>query len=217
MTFRLLTWNINGTGNQNNGPDQLAECIRRNAIDLAVLQEVNVNGCTLDAALMAELGAGNYTLDYWLANPVVLERQWNGHQAQVAHEENYAIIRRRSTQLGVYRVTVNNMYDPIYTTCQNIVDWIGETAGPNYRTLGGGGAHPSKKRRIVPPLVDPTRYHVLGLRRPVRLDCTYNGNAYSVFTWHAPQGGGAGGPNFSGRDARRGYVLWKAWGGGSAY
>ena len=62
MPFRLLTWNINGTANQNNGPDQLAEVIRRHHVDLVVLQEVNVFGCTLDEALMAELGAGNYTL-----------------------------------------------------------------------------------------------------------------------------------------------------------
>ena len=141
---------------------------------------------------------------------------WNGQQAAAAPEENYAIIQRRSTTLNANRVTINGMYDPAYTTCAAITNWIGET-GPNYRAGAGGGGHPMKKRKIVPPLVDPTRYHALGLRRPVRLDCTFNGNPYSIFTWHAPQGGGTGGPNFSGRDARRGYSLWQDWGGGSAY
>jgi endonuclease/exonuclease/phosphatase family metal-dependent hydrolase len=218
MSFRLLTWNINGTSNQNNGPDQLARAIRRKRIDLAVLQEVSIGGCTLDAALQAELGAGNYTLDHWLANPTQLQRTWNGQVAQAAPDEHYAIITRRSTSTGAYRVTVNGITDPDYVNDPDIADWIDE-ALPNYRGAGPvtAATPPWKRRRVAPRLVDPNRYHDLGLRRPVRLAATYNGNAYRIFTWHAPQGGGNGGANFSGRDARRGYELWQRWGGGTAY
>ncbi|HEX8430185.1 MAG TPA: endonuclease/exonuclease/phosphatase family protein [Longimicrobium sp.] len=216
MPFRLLTWNINGTSQQNQGPDQLAEVIRHHRIDLTLLQEVSVNNCTLDAALTAELGAGNYTLQYHFANPSVHQRTWVDPQAPVARvaqpasEERYAIIGRQRAN-GTYRVTINAIQALDYINNVNVTNWVGA------RTRGYQTPHnPAKVRRLsVPPLVDPNRYVELGFRRPISIDATYNGLAYDIFCWHAPQGGGSGGANFSGRDAEPGHSLWILAGGGS--
>ncbi|HEX7239727.1 MAG TPA: endonuclease/exonuclease/phosphatase family protein [Longimicrobiaceae bacterium] len=218
MPFRLLTWNINGTSQQNNGPDQLAEVIQHHRIDLVLLQEVAVNNCTLDAALTARLGAGNYTLQYEVSNPTQQQRTWtdpatgNSHTAQPAPQERYAIIRRQRGN-GTYRVTINSIQALDYVNDVNVTTWIGERH-PNLRSAHPG--NPRKMQRLSrPPLVDSNRYVQLGFRRPVLVDATYHGHAYSIFTWHAPQGGGNGGANFSGQDARLGYALWIRAGGGS--
>ncbi len=218
MPFRLLTWNINGTSQQNNGPDQLAEVIQHHRIDLVLLQEVAVNNCTLDAALTARLGAGHYTLQYQFSNPTQLQRTWTdptaGHVsiAQPAPQERYAIIRRQRAN-GTYRVTVNAIQALDYVNDVNVINWVGA------RHQGLQSPHnPLKKRRVsVPPLIDPTRYAQLGFRRPIQIDATHNGLAYDIFCWHAPQGGGNGGANFSGRDAEPGYRLWIRAGGGSQH
>jgi hypothetical protein len=221
MSFRILTWNINGTRNQNNGPDQLAEVIRRHRIDLAVLQEVSINGCTLGAALDTELGIGNYTLQYHRANPSLQQRTWTDpvdgttRVAQASHDENYAIIRRQRAN-GTYRVNVTGLTALDYLINVNVTSWIGQRAHP-MRVAPTGGPPLKKQRMSRPPLVDQNRYHHLGFRRPLLVNATYGGNAYAIFCWHAPQGGGNGGANFSGQDASSGYELWILAGGGSQY
>lgn len=219
MPFRILTWNINGTSQQNQGPDQLAEVIRRHRIDLVVLQEVSIGGCTLGAALTAELGAGSYDLRYHVANPSLTQRTWNDgtatHLAAASSEEHYAIIRRQKPD-GTYRVTLTSIQPPDYVNDVAVDNWVGERH-PNLRA-GIPVMNPHKIRRLSrPPLIDPSRYHALGLRRPLRIQAAYHGHHHYVFCWHAPQGAGSGGPNFSGRDARPGYELWQLAGGGVAY
>jgi hypothetical protein len=221
MPFRILTWNVNGTSQQNHGPDQLADVIRRHRIDLTLLQEVTVNGCTLDAALTAALGAGQYDLRFHVANPTLQQRTWADPAtgavtvAQPSSEEHYAIIRRPRPD-GTYRLAIQNVQPLDYLNNVNVAAWIGE----RHASLRAAAPvmNPHKIRRLSrPPLVDPTRAARLGLRRPLRIKATYHGRAYYFFCWHAPQGAGSGGPNFSGRDAEPGYRLWRLAGGGSQY
>jgi hypothetical protein len=221
MPFRILTWNINGTSQQNDGPDQLADVIHRHRIDMALVQEVSVNGCTLNAALTAQFGAGNYDLRYQFANPSLAQRTWTDPAtlatsvAQPSAEERYAIILRQRAN-GTYRLAIQNIQALDYLNDVNVAAWVGE----RHATLRAAAPvmHPGKIRRLSrPPLVDPTRFHRLGLRRPIRIKATYHGHSYYIFCWHAPQGGGNGGANFSGRDAEPGYRLWRRAGGGSQY
>lgn len=219
MPFRILTWNINGTSNQNQGPDQLASVMHRHNIDLAVLQEVSIGGCTLDAALTAQFGAGNYDLRYHVANPSLHQRTWvdgtASHLAPASSEEHYAIIRRPKPD-GTYRITITNIQSPDYLNNVAVANWVGERH-PSMRA-GIPVMNPHKVRRLSrPPLVDPIRYYALGLRRPLRIKAAYHGHRHYIFCWHAPQGSGSGGPDFSGRDARPGYELWQRAGGGVAY
>lgn len=221
MPFRILTWNINGTSQQNHGPDQLAEVIRRHNIDLVLLQEVTVAGCTLDAALTAELGAGQYDLQYYVANPTLQQRTWTDPGtgatsiAQASSQEHYAVIRRPRAD-GTYRLNIANVQALDYVNNVNVAAWVGERHVSLRAALPV--MNPHKVRRLSrPPLVDPSRYQDLGLRRPLRIKATYHGHRHYIFCWHAPQGAGSGGPNFSGRDARPGYELWQRAGGGVNY
>lgn len=199
MSFRLLTWNIRGTSQQNVGPNQVAKVIRRKLIDVAVLQEVSRNGCTLGAALDAELGIGNYTLLYSLANPPLAQRRWPPptftYTAQPSTEERYAVIVRTGGRVAAAAIPAQ----PDYVANLNIANWINEPLIPY---VGG-------KRKRTPVPKDPYRRNDLALRRPLKINLTYRTATIVLYSWHAPHGGlAAGGPAYRSAYARAGHDLF---------
>jgi hypothetical protein len=74
--------------------------------------------------------------------------------------------------------------------------------------LGNPSTTTTRSGRTVKPRVNEDLVNYLGLRPPQPLELTLEGHQpVSIYNYHAPQGSGSGGPDFSGMDAQKGHEI----------
>lgn len=235
-TFRLLTWNVRGTSGSLQKITNLHTAMATHNIDVATLQEVSDTETAVRNILQPLTNNPRGDWQFFSEAPSLGARKLPSEVSPAPLAESRAskiVVFARpgaAVTLGLYSeldyincapilasfIKVKPTPAPSITAAPQVPLKVNIKLGGNVvssHTIQGPAAAPAvasrRSTRTPTPTLNQDRINQLGYRRPIRVNITVGGTSVALFTWHAPQGQGSGGSNFSGMLASPAHDLFE--------